>query len=64
MYGHTTLAQTARYLHADECVLPDIMRQFEKKATNHGAVVVQPEAVEHNLLHHENDRRTDKSPVH
>jgi Phage integrase family len=31
MYGHATLAQTSKYLHADEFVLPDVMRQFERQ---------------------------------
>jgi hypothetical protein len=49
MYGHATLAQTARSLHADEFVLPDVMRQFEQKSKR-GAGVVQKRSVDHRPL--------------
>jgi integrase len=64
MYGHASLAQTARYLHADEFVLPDVMRQFEQKSVKRGAVVVQKGLIERRPLHHDKRTETDKSSLH
>jgi integrase len=64
MYGHSTLAQTAKYLHADEFVLPDVMRQFEEKSTKRGAVVVQKRPIDRPPLHHAKRSETRKSTLH
>jgi integrase len=64
MYGHASLAQTSRYLHADEFVLPDVMRQFDQKSVNRGAVVVQKRQIDHRPLHHAKPTETDKSSLH
>ena len=64
MYGHATLAQTAKYLHADECVLPDVMRQFEQKSAKRGAVVVQTRRIDRPPLHHAKRMETCKASPH
>ena len=64
MYGHATLAQTSKYLHADEFVLPDVMRQFERQSTKRGAVVVQKGPIDHRALHHAKRSETRKSSLH
>ena len=64
MYGHATLAQTSKYLHADEFVLPDVMRQFEQQSTKRGAVVVQKGPIDHRALHHAKRSETRKSSLH
>ncbi len=64
MYGHATLAQTSKYLHADESVLPDVMRQFEQKSANRGAVVVQKHPVDRPPVHHAKRTETRKSLLH
>ena len=63
MYGHASLAQTATYLHADEFVLPDIMRQFEQKSAKRGAVVVQKRTVDRRPVHHRESTERRK-PAH
>ena len=57
-------AQTAKYLHADECVLPDVMRQFEQKSAKRGAVVVQTRRIDRPPLHHAKRMETAKSSPH
>ena len=64
MYGHASLAQTSRYLHADEFVLPDVMRQFEQRSKKRGAVVVQERPIDQRLLHHSKGTETRKSSLH
>jgi integrase len=64
MYGHATLAQTAKYLHADEFVLPDVMRQFEQKSSKRGAVVVQKRQIEHPPVHQAPRATGRKSMLH
>jgi hypothetical protein len=64
MYGHATLAQTSKYLHADEFVLPDVMRQFEQKSGRRGAIVVQKGQIDRPLLHHAKRSSSRKSMLH
>ena len=64
MYGHASLAQTSKYLHADEFVLPDVMRQFEQKSAKRGAVVVQKRSIERPPLHHVKRTEASKSRPH
>ena len=64
MYGHASLAQTARYLHADEFVLPDVMRQFEEKSAKRGAAVVQNRPIDRPPVHHGRSRSGHKSLLH
>jgi integrase len=64
MYGHATLAQTAKYLHADEFVLPDVMRQFEKKSSKRRAVVVQKRQIEPPPVHQAPRATSRKSMLH
>jgi integrase/recombinase XerD len=64
MYGHASLAQTSKYLHADEFVLPDVMRQFEQKSAKRGAVVVQKRSIERQPLHHAKRTEASKSRPH
>jgi hypothetical protein len=64
MYGHASLAQTSKYLQADEFVLPDVMRQFEQKSAKRGAVVVQKRSIERPPLHHAKRSEADKSRPH
>ena len=64
MYGHSTLAQTAKYLHADEGVLPEVTRQFEQKTANRGPVVVQRPVIERPLLDHGKRGSSSKVSLH
>jgi hypothetical protein len=64
MYGHATLAQTSKYLHADEFVLPDVMRQFEQKSAKRGAVVVQKRQIDRPPLHHTKRMASRKCMLH
>jgi hypothetical protein len=64
MYGHATLAQTSKYLHADEFVLPDVMRQFEQKSAKRGAVVVQKRRIDRPPMHHARRMGPRKSMLH
>ena len=61
---NASLAQTSRYLHADEFVLPDVMRQFEQRSKKRGAVVVQERPIDQRLLHHSKGTETRKSSLH
>jgi integrase len=64
MYGHASLAQTSKYLHADEFVLPAVMRQSSRNRQDVVKVVVQKRSMERPPLHHAKRTEASKSRPH